>query len=763
MADELRDAALDYHRYPKPGKLEISATKNMLNQRDLALAYSPGVAVACEAIAENENEAANLTARGNLVGVITNGTAVLGLGAIGPLASKPVMEGKAVLFKKFADIDVFDLELDTTDADRFIDAVSLMEPCFGGINLEDIKAPECFEIEKQLRERMNIPVFHDDQHGTAIVVAAGITNGLKIAKKDIGKVKLVCSGAGAAALACLDLLVALGAKKENITVIDIVGVVYKGRTEQMDEYKSRYAKDTDGRTLDDVIDDADIFLGLSAPGVLKAASVKRMAATPIIFALANPVPEIMPEEVKAVRDDAIIATGRSDYANQVNNVLCFPFLFRGALDVGATQINQEMKIATVEALAEIATREVSDVVASAYGDSSFGFGPEYLIPKPFDPRLMTTIPLRVAKAAMKSGVATRPIDNFDEYKNRLSDFVFKSGLVMKPVFSKAMSDSQRVVFAEGESQRVINAVQVIVDDGICSPILLGRQSVIEQNIEKYRLRLKPGVDFTVIDPNHNPDEERYAKAYLALTGRSGVTPAYAKAVVRTRATALAALMVNAGTADAMICGTQGAYIRHLKYLRAIVGLKEGVSDCSAVILLILQNGTFFLTDTHVTVDPTAEQIAETAMLASNAVTQFGLDPKVALISHSNFGSRDNASSRKMRRARELIIERYPSLPVEGEMHADAAVSEAIRDRIFTDAAYRGAANLMILPDLDAANIAYNMVKVFGDGLPVGPILAGMKKPVHVLTEAVTVRGIVNMCAVAAVEAIDLKKASEAQS
>ena len=760
MADELRDAALDYHRYPKPGKLEISATKNMLNQRDLALAYSPGVAVACEAIAKDKNEAANLTARGNLVGVITNGTAVLGLGAIGPLASKPVMEGKAVLFKKFADIDVFDLELDTTDADRFVDAVSLMEPCFGGINLEDIKAPECFEIEKQLRERMNIPVFHDDQHGTAIVVAAGITNGLKIAKKDIAKVKLVCSGAGAAALACLDLLVALGAKKENITVIDIVGVVYTGRTEQMDEYKNRYAKDTDGRKLDDVIDDVDIFLGLSAPGVLKAESVKRMAPTPIIFALANPVPEIMPEEVKSVRDDAIIATGRSDYANQVNNVLCFPFLFRGALDVGATQINQEMKIATVEALAEIATREVSDVVASAYGDSSFGFGPEYLIPKPFDPRLMTTIPLRVAKAAMKSGVATRPIDDFDEYQNQLSEFVFKSGLVMKPVFSKAMSDSQRVVFAEGESQRVINAVQVIVDDGICNPILLGRQSVIEENIEKYRLRLQAGVDFTVIDPNLNPDEEMYTKAYLELMGRSGVTPAYAKAVVRTRATALAALMVNMGNADAMICGTQGAYIRHLNYLRGIIGLKEGVSDCSAVILLILQNGTFFLTDTHVTVDPTASHVAETAMLASTVVTQFGMDPKVALISHSNFGSRDNESSRKMRRARELIIERYPSLPVEGEMHADAAVSEAIRDRIFTESAYSGAANLMILPDLDAANIAYNMVKVFGDGLPVGPILAGMKKPAHVLTEAVTVRGIVNMCAVAAVEAIDLKKAAD---
>lgn len=757
MADELRDAALHYHRYPKPGKLEISATKNMLNQRDLALAYSPGVAAACEAIVADSSEVANLTSRGNLVGVITNGTAVLGLGAIGPLASKPVMEGKAVLFKKFADIDVFDLELDTTDADRFVDAVSLMEPCFGGINLEDIKAPECFEIERRLRERMNIPVFHDDQHGTAIVVAAGIINGLKIAEKDISQVKLVCSGAGAAALACLDLLVALGLKKENITVIDIAGVVYTGRSEQMDEYKSRYAQDTSARVLDEVIDDADIFLGLSAPGVLKAESVKRMASTPIIFALANPVPEIMPEEVKSVRDDAIIATGRSDYPNQVNNVLCFPFLFRGALDVGATQINQAMKIATVEALSEIATREVSDVVASAYGDSSFGFGPEYLIPKPFDPRLMTTIPLRVAKAAMESGVATRPIEDFKEYQTRLNDFVFKSGLVMKPVFSKAMSDPQRVVFAEGESQRVINAIQVIVDDGICEPILIGRESVIQDNIEKYRLRLQPGVDFKVIDPNLNPEEARYAKAYLELMGRSGVTPAYAKAVVRTRATALASLMVNMGTADAMICGTQGAYIRHLDYVRGIVGMDEGVTDCSAVILLILQNGTFFLTDTHVTVDPTADQIAETAMLASKSVQQFGMVPKIALISHSNFGSRNNDSSRKMRHARELIIKRYPQLPVEGEMHPDAAVSESIRDHIFPDSAYRGAANLMIMPDLDAANIAYNMVKVFGDGLPVGPMLVGLKKPAHVLTEAVTVRGIVNMCAVAAVEAIDLKK------
>lgn len=758
MADELRDAALEYHRYPKPGKLEISATKKMLNQRDLALAYSPGVAAACEAIVDDKNQAANLTARANLVGVITNGTAVLGLGAIGPLASKPVMEGKAVLFKKFADIDVFDLELDTTDVDRFVDAVSLMEPCFGGINLEDIKAPECFEIETRLRELMNIPVFHDDQHGTAIVVTAGIMNALKVAGKSIDSVKLVCSGAGAAALACLDLLVALGLPQANITVIDIVGVVYQGRTEQMDKYKSRYAIDTDARTLDDVIANVDIFLGLSAPGVLKKESVKRMAATPIIFALANPTPEIMPEEVRAVRDDAIIATGRSDYPNQVNNVLCFPFLFRGALDVGATQINQEMKIASVEAIAEIATREISDVVASAYGDSTFGFGAEYLIPKPFDPRLMTTIPVRVAKAAMDSGVATRPLENLEEYQNQLSDFIFKSGMVMKPVFSKAMSSPQRVVFAEGESRRVINAVQVLVDDGICKPILLGRQSVIEQNIEKLQLRLKTGIDFTIVNPNKNPDLEMYTEAYLALMGRSGVTPAYAKSVVRTRTTALAAMMVNMGHADAMICGTQGAYVRHLNYLKGIVGLREGIDDCSAVILLILQSGTYFLTDTHVTVDPTAEQIAETANLASSVVAQFGMKPQAALISHSNFGSRDNASSRKMRKARELIVERYPDLPVEGEMHADAAVSEWIRDRLFPNSAYRGSANLMILPDLDAANIAYNMVKVFGDGVPVGPILVGMNKPAHVLTEAVTVRGIVNMCAVAAAEAIDQKNA-----
>lgn len=755
MADDLRDAALDYHRYPKPGKLEISATKNMVNQRDLALAYSPGVAAACEAIVANPAEAANLTSRANLVGVITNGTAVLGLGAIGPLASKPVMEGKAVLFKKFANIDVFDLELDTTDVERFVDAVSLMEPCFGGINLEDIKAPECFEIERQLSERMSIPVFHDDQHGTAITVAAAITNGLLVAEKDISTVKLVCSGAGAAALACLDLLVNLGMKMENITVVDIVGVVYAGRKEQMDKYKARFAIETTARELKDVIADADIFVGLSAAGVLKAEHVKSMAPAPIIFALANPVPEIMPELVNEVRDDAIIATGRSDYPNQVNNVLCFPFLFRGALDVGATSINQEMKIAAVNALAEIATREVSDVVAAAYGDTSFGFGKDYLIPKPFDPRLMTTIPERVARAAMESGVATRPIQNFDEYRTQLSDFVFKSGLVMKPVFDKAMSNPQRVVFAEGESRRVINAVQVIVDEGICKPILIGRPSVIDENIKKFRLRLVPGEDITIIDPMNNPDESLFADAYHAKTARSGVTPAFARGEVRSRATALGSLMVDMGKADALICGSEGAYIKHLRYIRTVIGVREDVSDCSAVSLLILASGTFFLTDTHVSVDPGAEHIAETAALASTVVSRFGLAPKIALISHSNFGSRDNESTRKMRKAREILEIDHPELLVEGEMHADAAVWESVRDRIFPNSRFRGSANLMVMPDLDAANIAYNMVKVFGDGLPVGPMLVGLNKPAHVVTEAVTTRGIVNMCAVAACEAIDL--------
>lgn len=760
MADNIDEAALDYHRYPKPGKLEIHATTNMVNQRDLALAYSPGVAAACLEIERDPSEVANLTARSNLVAVITNGTAVLGLGAIGPLASKPVMEGKAVLFKKFANVDVFDLELDTTDVDRFVDAVALMEPTFGGINLEDIKAPECFEIEKRLRERMNIPVFHDDQHGTAICVAAALRNGLRLANKDIKDMKLVCSGAGAAALACLNLLVSMGLQKKNITVLDIEGVVYEGRTTLMDPYKAVFAQDTKARTLEEAIVGADIFLGLSAPRVLKPEFLKTMADAPFILALANPDPEILPELAKEVRPDAIIATGRTDYPNQVNNVLCFPFLFRGALDVGATEINEAMKIACVEALADIATKEASDVVSAAYGGQPFKFSAEYLIPKPFDPRLMTEIPPRVAKAAMDSGVATKPIADFNDYRRQLREFVFRSGLVMKPVFERAQADTQRVVLAEGESSRVLNAVQVIVDDGICHPVLIGRIKVINQHIKDMGLRLTIGDGFDVIDPYNSSDMKRYSDAYYAIMKRDGVSPDYAKSVMRTRPTALAAMMVHLGEADSMLCGAQGSYVRHLRYLNAIIGLQEGVSDCSAVMLLILKKGTYFLADTHVTLDPTAEHLAETGLLASKVVSRFGLVPKVAMLSHSNFGGRRNENSLKMRKARDILRETVPDLVVEGEIQADAAVSEEIRERVFPDSLYNGSANLLVMPNLDAANIAYNMVKVLGDGLPVGPMLVGMKQPVHVLTTSVTVRGIVNMCAIAAVDAIDHKARTE---
>ncbi len=756
MSEDFDQAALDYHRYPKPGKLEITATKNMVNQRDLALAYSPGVAAACRAIEKDPLQAAELTARSNLVAVITNGTAVLGLGGIGALASKPVMEGKAVLFKKFANIDVFDLELDTTDVDRFVDAVSLMEPTFGGVNLEDIKAPECFEIEKQLRERMNIPVFHDDQHGTAIVVAAALVNGLRVAGKQLEDVTLVCSGAGAAALACLNLLVFMGMKREHVTVCDIVGVVYEGRTEQMDPYKGAFARATDARSMDDVIGDADVFLGLSAPNVLSGEQVKRMAASPFILALANPDPEIHPDVVHSVRDDAIMATGRSDYPNQVNNVLCFPFLFRGALDVGATEINGEMQAAAVEAIADIAHREASDVVRAAYGGKPFKFGRDYLIPKPFDYRLMLEIPQRVAKAAMETGVASRPIADFDVYHRRLRSFVFRSGLIMKPVFERAQASVQRVILSEGESLRVLNAVQILVDDQVCRPLLLGRPDRVQANIDELGLRLKIGQGFDVIDPQDNPDVQDHADAYLRLMERSGVSPRYAMNVVTTRTTALAALMVKMGKADAMVCGTQGAYARHLKYLRDIIGLREGVRDCSALILMILDTATVFLTDTHVTVEPTAEQVAETADMAAHLVRRFGMKPRVGLLSHSNFGSRDNESTLKMRRARELLVNRCPDLPVEGEMHADAALSEATRNRVFPNAAYSGAANLLVMPSLDAANITYNMVKVLGDGLPVGPMLMGLQRPAHIVTESTSVRGIVNLCAIAAVDGIDFR-------
>jgi len=667
--DGLHDAALDYHRWPKPGKLEISATTRMVNQRDLALAYSPGVAAACNEIVKDENAAAEMTARSNLVAVITNGSAVLGLGNIGALASKPVMEGKAVLFKKFANVDVFDLELDTSDSDRFIDAVSMLGPTFGGINLEDIKAPECFVIEKELRKRMNIPVFHDDQHGTAIVVSAAIRNGLELAGKKPADVKLVCSGAGAAALACLNLLVEYGVKEENIYVVDIEGLVYEGREVLMDEYKARYAQRTDARVLDDVIEDADIFLGLSAPKVLSAENVARMADNPFVLALANPVPEITPEEVASVRSDAIVATGRSDYPNQVNNVLCFPFLFRGALDVGATEINTAMQLACVDAIAEIARREASDVVRDAYGGEPLRFGREYLIPKPFDPRLMTEVPMRVAKAAMDSGAATRPIKDFDAYERQLEKFVIRSGLVMKPVFDRAREGKQRVIVAEGESTRVLNAVQILVDDGICIPVIIGRVAVIEQKITELGLRLKINEGFEIFDPQNNPDFDRHVAQYLAIMERSGVSPEYAANVVRTRATAIGALMLRHGEADALVCGAQGAYVRHLRYLCDIVGLKENVTDCSALMMMILDKGTFFMTDTHVTVDPSADELIETTEMAIDMVRRFGLEPKIGLLSHSNFGSRNNATALKMRETRARLKEKHPDLPIEGEMHA----------------------------------------------------------------------------------------------
>ena len=756
--DSLTQAALNYHRYPVPGKLEINATKKMVNQRDLALAYSPGVAVACKHIENDPLQAAELTARSNLVGVITNGTAVLGLGAIGALASKPVMEGKAVLFKKFANVDCFDLELDTTDIDKFCDAVELLEPTFGGINLEDIKAPECFEIEKRLKARMNIPVFHDDQHGTAIVVAAAIRNGLRVAGKNLEEVNLVCSGAGAAALACLNLLVFMGLDKNKVTVCDEHGVLYEGRNNHMDPYKAVYARTTEARKLDDVIVDADVFLGLSAPNVLSGDQVARMAASPFILALANPDPEVSPDVVHSVRDDAIMATGRSDYPNQVNNVLCFPFLFRGALDVGATEINGEMQAAAVEAIADIATKEASDIVSAAYGGKPFRFGRDYLIPKPFDPRLMMEIPERVARAAMDSGVATRPINDFKAYRRKLRSFVFRSGLVMKPVFEQAQADIKRVVLAEGESPRVLNAVQILVDDAICHPVLLGRRDIIEEQIEDLALRLEIGKGFSVVDPANNPDFEEHKDTYHRIMEREGVSPEYAGNVVRSRMTALAALMVRRGEADALVCGTQGAYFRHIKYLCNVIGLRDDVTDISALMMLILDSGTVFIADTHVTVNPSAEEIAETAHMASSIVTRFGVVPKIGLLSHSNFGSRNNKSALKMRKARKIIKQLYPKLAVEGEMHADAALSEETRNRVFPNAAFSGGANLLIMPNLDAANITYNMVKVVGDGVPVGPMLMGLKYPAHVVTESTTVRGIVNLCAIAAVDAIDYKAA-----
>jgi malate dehydrogenase (oxaloacetate-decarboxylating)(NADP+) len=763
MADDsIRAGALDYHRNPKPGKIAIAATKPLANQRDLALAYSPGVAAASEAIAAEPGLAADYTSRGNLIAVVTNGTAVLGLGAIGPLAAKPVMEGKAVLFKKFADIDVFDIEINETDPDKLVDIIASLEPTFGGINLEDIKAPECFEVEGKLKERMKIPVMHDDQHGTAIVVAAALINALEVVGKKIGDVKLVTSGAGAAALACLDLLVSLGLSRANITVTDIVGVAYEGRTELMDPRKAKYALKTDARTLGDAIKNADVFLGLSAPRVLKPEMVAEMGERPIIFALANPTPEILPEEVKSVRPDALIATGRSDYPNQVNNVLCFPFIFRGALDVGATQINEAMKVACVYAIAKLARAESSDIVSSAYGGLETQFGPEFLIPKPFDPRLIVELAPAVARAAIDSGVATRPIADWDAYRAGLEQFVFRSGLVMKPVFERARADKRRLVYAEGEEERVLRAVQSVVDERLAYPILVGRRGVVERRIEKIGLRLTEGRDYELCDPEGDPRYNDYWNFYLSLTERRGVTPDSARTLVRTRNTLIASLMVRRGEADALICGTVGRFERHLGYVNEVIGRKAGVKAYSTLTAVLLTSGTFFITDTEVTHNPTDEEVAESAVMSAAWLRRFGIAPKAALLSHSNFGSSDSESARKMRRALGLILQRDPELEVEGEMKGDSAVSEAVRERLFPSSRLKGRANLLVMPNLDAANITLNLLRLLGEGLSIGPILLGTNLPAHIVSQSISVRGLINMSAVAAVEAQD-KKSRESAS
>ena len=758
--EALRKAALEYHEFPTPGKIAIAPTKQLTNQRDLALAYSPGVAAACEEIVADPANAFRYTSRGNLVGVVTNGTAVLGLGDIGPLASKPVMEGKGVLFKKFAGIDVFDIEINEKDPDKLIEIIASVEPTFGGINLEDIKAPDCFYIERKLRERMKIPVFHDDQHGTAIVVGAAIMNGLKVVGKDLKKVKLVTSGAGAAALACLDLLVDLGMPIENIWVTDLAGVVYKGRKELMDPDKEPFAKDTPQRTLAEVIDGADVFLGLSAGGVLKPEMVAKMAAKPLVFALANPTTEILPEEVKAVRDDAIIATGRTDYPNQVNNVLCFPFIFRGALDVGATTITREMEIAAVNAVADLAQVEQSDVVASAYGASNLSFGPEYLIPKPFDPRLIAIIAPAVAKAAMDSGVATRPIKDFVAYKDQLQQFVYHSGTLMKPLFSvakKVPMSKKRIVFSEGEDERVLRAVQVLIDEKIANPILIGRPAVIARRVERFGLRMNPGVDVDVCNPEFDERYRDYWQTYHRLTERKGVTESYARLEVRRRNTLIGSLMVFKGEADGLICGTIGQTGAHLHYIDQVIGHEEGAKTYGAMNALVLPGRQVFLVDTHINVDPTAEQLAELTILAAKELRAMGIEPKVALLSHSNFGSSNAPSAQKMRDTLQILKEIAPDMKVDGEMHGDCALDEAIRKNIMPDSTLTGDANLLVLPNIDAANISYNLLKTAaGNGIAIGPILLGAAKPVHILTPSATPRRIVNMTTLAVVEAAQQK-------
>jgi malate dehydrogenase (oxaloacetate-decarboxylating)(NADP+) len=757
IRQQLRQAALEYHEFPTPGKISVTPTKQLTNQRDLALAYTPGVAAACEEIVVDPANAFRYTARGNLVAVITNGTAVLGLGNIGPLASKPVMEGKAVLFKKFAGIDVFDIEINETDPDKLCDIIAALEPTFGGVNLEDIKAPECFYIERKLRERMKIPVFHDDQHGTAIIVGAAILNGLKVVGKDIKECKLVVSGAGAAALACLDLIVDLGFPLENIWVTDLAGVVYSGRVELMDPDKARFAQPTEARSLSDIIVGADIFLGLSAGGVLKQEMVMQMAARPLILALANPTPEILPEEVKAVRSDAVIATGRSDYPNQVNNVLCFPYIFRGALDCGATTITRQMEIASVHAIAELAQAEQSDIVATTYGITNLSFGPEYIIPMPFDPRLMNKIASAVAKAAEEGGVAARPITDMQAYAERLQQFVYRSGTFMKPIFAiakKAPAERKRIVFAEGEEEKVLRAVQVVVDETLAKPILVGRPAILAQRIEKFGLRLRPGVDFEVINPEYDERFRDYWETYLSMTVRKGISQQYAKLEMRRRHTLIGAMMVHKGDADGMICGTYGTTDVHLRYIDHVLGKREGVNVYAAMNGLIMQDRQVVLVDTHVNENPSAEQIAEITMLAAEEMRRFGLMPRVALLSHSNFGTSNSESARKMRTALALLRELAPDLEVDGEMHGDTALNVALLKRTMPDSTLTGEANLLVMPNIDAANIAYNLLKTTaGNGIAIGPVLLGCAKPVHILTPSATVRRIVNMTALCVVDAV----------
>ena len=753
--DTRRQAALEYHEFPTPGKVAIAATKQLVNQHDLALAYSPGVAAPCEEIAENPANAFRYTSRGNLVAVITNGTAVLGLGDIGPLAAKPVMEGKGVLFKKFAGIDVFDIEIDEKqDLDKLVDIIASLEPTFGGVNLEDIKAPDCFYVERKLRERMKIPVFHDDQHGTAIVVGAAILNGLKVVGKDLKKVKLVTSGAGAAALACLQLLVKLGLPRENIFATDLAGVVYKGRTELMDEDKVQFAQDTPHRTLSEVIEGADIFLGLSAGGVLKQDMVKKMAPSPLIMALANPNPEIQPADAKAVRPDAILATGRTDFPNQVNNVLCFPYIFRGALDCGATTITDEMEIAAVHAIAELAQAEQSEVVAAAYAGEQLAFGPEYLIPKPFDPRLMIKIAPAVAAAAAASGVALRPIQDMDAYRDKLQSFVYASGTAMKPIMAAAkLAKKKRIAFAEGEEERVLRAAQIVVDEGIARPTLIGRPAVMAQRIEKFGLRLRAGEDYDVVNVEQDDRYRDFWQTYHQMTERKGVTVQMAKIEMRRRLSLIGAMLLHKDQVDGMICGTWGLTHLHLQYVDQVIGRRPGTNTYAAMNALILPGRQVFLVDTHVNYDPTAEQLAEITVMAAQEMMRFGIKPKAALLSHSNFGSSNQPSAVKMRQVLELLRTQAPWLEVDGEMHGDVALDGAARAQIMPNSTLTGDANLLVLPNIDAANISYNLLKTAAGGnIAVGPMLLGAAKPVHILTASATVRRIVNMTALTVAEA-----------